>query len=185
MPSRGKTAPKPGALSAAGPLAWEPAQCRSENGRTEKMTRQANITANAALLFEALERRTRPDGTQFYALKDGSPDWLPEAVHAAHGDMMPDDWRYATIRNLCSALSEDRDDLEDARSEIVDGEVDVSTASLTAWLASSVHRLAYCDQAAEEFGKPEDMSKALMLGQYAEIDETFGLLVEALAEGGE
>lgn len=138
------------------------------------------IRTYAALIFEAMERRKRDNGEGFYVLKVGSPDWMTDVIRAAHGDMLPDDWRYATIHNLCSALSDDHDDIEDARGEIVDGAVDVYTSALTAWLASSVHRLAYCDQAAQEFGAPDNMTKALQFGQYAEIDEIFGQLVDAL-----
>ena len=141
----------------------------------------ADAQTQAAAMFDAFERRTRDNGEAFYAFREGSPDWMSDVAHAAHGDLMPDDWRYGFIRQLCSAIA-DSDDLDDARGEIVDGCVDVYTAQLTAWLASNVARLGYCDAAAEELGKPDTLCDWLKIGQYAEIDETFGQLIEALEQ---
>jgi hypothetical protein len=133
----------------------------------------------AAALFAAFVSAKRDNGDTFYKLADGSPEWMTDAVHAAHGDMMPDDWRYACIRGLCSSIA-DSSDPEDERGEIVDGEVDVYNAALVAWLGSNLWRGAYCDDAMQELGAPSSVWDLLRQGQYQEADETFGLLVAAL-----
>ena len=144
------------------------------------------IQEAAAALFNAfVSDKRHVTGDKFYKLADGSPEWMGDAVMAAHGDMMPDDWRYACIRGLCSSIA-DSSDLDDERGEIVDGEVDVYNAALVAWLGSNLWRGSYCDDAMQELGTPSSVWDLLRQGQYQEADETFGLLVAALeGEGSE
>lgn len=141
----------------------------------------STIQDAAAALFAAFVSAKRDNGDKFYKLADGSPEWMTDAIHAAHGDMMPDDWRYACIRGLCSSIA-DSSDPEDERGEIVDGEVDVYYVKLTAWLASHGARMGYCDSAIEEglCDPTRGVSAILQAGQYAEIDEVWGQLVSAL-----
>jgi hypothetical protein len=144
------------------------------------------IQEAAAALFAAFVSAKRDNGDTFYKLADGSPEWMTDAVRAAHGDMMPDDWRYRFIREVASAVSEvaDDEDLDDARHEAVDAIVDVYNARLAAWLGSHSARLGYCDEAMEEYGAAialdGGIAKLMQLGQYREIDEVWGQLVAAL-----
>lgn len=148
-------------------------------------TSPKTIPALAGDLYRALEARTREgSGETFYALRDGSPDWMAEAVREAHGDMLPDDWRYEAIWAVSEALSDlgADEDHEDAIHEIADGLVDVYTANLTKWLASSLERVAYVDEAREDFGgEGNDLETAIKRGQFLEYREIASSLVSALA----
>lgn len=140
----------------------------------------ATIKALAGELYRAFQTKTRDNGDTFYCLKDGSPEWMTDAIHAAHGDMLPDDWRYSAIHDAASII-EDADDMDRAGDEFAD-DVDVYNGRLLSWAASHGSRMAYCDDAMEEFGKPESLAQLLMWGQYAERREVFDQLLAALAE---
>ncbi len=49
-----------------------------------------------------------------------------------------------------------------------------------AWLASDSSRAGYCDEAAAEFGQSGDIVDMIALGQYAEAEEVYGLVLQAL-----
>ena len=76
----------------------------------------ANFSAAADLLSSSFEKREREDGSSYWALRSGSPEWLRSAVMLAHEDEMPSDSRYELIRSAALALSESSfSDEEDAR----------------------------------------------------------------------
>ena len=85
--------------------------------------------ADAASYFETA---LRADGaniagdsnTVYVRLKDGAPEWVTDLVHDAHGDMLPDDWRYSVIQDALETIA-DSDDPEDASGEFADSQVDV------------------------------------------------------------
>lgn len=143
----------------------------------------ATIKALAGELYRAFEAKTRDNGDTFYCLKDGSPEWMTDAIRAAHDDanMLPDDWRYAAIREAANSIedADETDDFEDASREFADS-VDSYNADLLAWCASNLSRMAYCDEAMEEFGKPDDLATLLSWGQMTERREVFDQLVAAL-----
>ena len=39
-----------------------------------------------------------------------APQWFTDLCHYAHGDMLPDDWRYEFIQDALNALENDDDD---------------------------------------------------------------------------
>jgi hypothetical protein len=145
---------------------------------------ETTVQSLAAELSAALERRTRESGHEpgldhYVTLKEGSPAWMTEACHAAHGDMMPDDWRYEFIEDAASALAEaeDPDDAEPFEY--------VYTNQVTGWLHSRVDRYSYVDQAVEDMGGNVDKEGILPLlfrGMYEEQRETLYLLRSALEE---
>ena len=138
----------------------------------------------ASDLCDAFETRHRQNGDTFHTLRDGSPEWMGEIVQAAHGDMFPDDWRYAAIRRVACAIAEvsEDEDLYDAGPENVDAMVDVYNGRLAAWLASHAMRAGYCDEAADEYGAdPKHGIIGLMqIGQYAEYSEIWSIVASAL-----
>ena len=85
---------------------------------------------------------TRNDGKKFTHTAD-APEWIQRMCSAAHGDMMPDDWRYEHISAVLDAIKDygsgdaEPDDLDEWRHEIVDGLVDIYTHNLTAWSYSN------------------------------------------------
>ena len=124
--------------------------------------------------------KQRDNGNTFYCLTDTAPEWMREAVQAAHGDMLPDDWRYAMIRSAAQTLFEyEPDEWRDLDTEIADNLVDVYTSSLTAWLASHNARVAYCDQASEEYGPADNMEQSMQRGQFCELLEIVRSLIES------
>lgn len=137
---------------------------------------QTALQSRAEALYHALERRTRDNGNDFYTLKDGSPEWMRDVIHAAHGpDLMPDDWRYSFINDCAGSLfyEDDPDEIE--------LEADVYTGRLTDWLASNINRVYYLEEAMTEY-RPDSGFALLQLAQLKEREETMQLLREALEE---
>lgn len=147
-----------------------------------------SISDIAGKAYAEFERRTRDDDSSYIVLKDSAPDWLHDLVRSAHGEFLPDDWRYASIRAALGAIhdagADDPDDLDDLDHEFADGNVDTYNAARFAWLASNLNRAAYCDDAAEEFGYDAERGivHLIALGQYAESMEVFQSVVESLRE---
>jgi hypothetical protein len=127
------------------------------------------------------ETATREDGSRFVRTKDGAPEWVKDLVHEAHGDFLPDDWRYNVIQDALLWIA-DSDDPEDSAGEFADGAVDVYTGARLAWLASNLTRPGYVDEAREEFGADtdSDITEQIGLGQYMEASEVYGLVLQAL-----
>ena len=134
----------------------------------------------AAELYAAFKSDTRTTGGTFYKLAEGSPEWMTDATFAAHGGMMADDWRYAAIRDVASRM-EDSEDPEDGFEEC-DGLVDVYNSDLTSWLASSLLRAEYVNDAVAELEWPGDLFKALQYGQMAEYREIWAALYTFLSD---
>lgn len=125
----------------------------------------------------------RNDGSKFRVLKDGHPEWMTEVAHEAHGDMLPDDWRYEFIEAACDAIADNDGDLDEARDSL---EADIYTHDLTGWLHSRADRHGYCDEAAEEYGwelnRDNNMIALIQIGQLREKQETFDLVAKALGD---
>lgn len=135
----------------------------------------------------AFERRTREDGAEFLALKSGSPEWIGEAIQAAHGDFLPNDWSYkliaAVVEDVAERLRDDpAADLDDMRPEVIDQAIPVYTADRLQWLASNLNRVGYCDDAAAEGLVSEDAGivDRIAAGMVAELEEIFSAVVDAL-----
>lgn len=137
-------------------------------------------------LADAFETRTRTNTKEPYVcLKDDVPERCTEVMRLSHGDMLPDDTRYAMCRHVVAMLTEfspedwedDADAVREGAHEICDGLVDVYTSRLTAWLASHNDRIGYVTQAQEEYGPAGDVEKSLMAGQFAEYSEIYDSIV--------
>src|SRR3990167_3762244 len=117
------------------------------------------------------ERATRDDSVVYYRKDPAAPEWITDLSHHAHGDMMPDDWRYEFIVAALDALAETDDPDE------IQLQADVYNARLIAWLGSPSHPAGYCDDAVKEFGgEPGTLIDQIMPGQYAEKQEVLGLV---------
>jgi hypothetical protein len=136
--------------------------------------------ADYALKF--FEQAERSNGDKFYRTKDQTPEWITDLIREAHGERFPDDWIYKAVVEVLNELSdsdyETVEDADDVRSELVDGLVDVYTASLTAWLASDVRNVYYLGEAMEP--EPRDGFQLLGMAQYHAYDEVFGAVLTAL-----
>ena len=148
----------------------------------------ATIEELARELSRALERTKRTSGEHepgldhYVRLKDGSPHWMTEVCHAAHGDTLPDDWRYEFIEDATDALAESGGDLDAAQEALDESDHYVYTSQLTGWLHSSNVRLGYVEDASEEFGGDLDTAQALGLGIRVEQRETLRRVYRALED---
>lgn len=109
--------------------------------------------------------------------------WMVDACQAAHRDedgdlMLPDDHRYAMIREFVQTVSEQ----PDARFEdiIEEYEPDVYDSDRHAWLDSHSYRTHYCDQAAAELGGEPTTSERIGYGMIYEYAATARALIESL-----
>jgi hypothetical protein len=134
----------------------------------------------------------RNDGTPFVSLKDERPEWLHDAVHAAHGSDMPNDWIYRECEAACDAIDEGRFNgryWQDNVSEHADGRVDVYTRKLYQWAADFClsDTFAEAQSRADEFGSPSDASqeKRIAIIQYCAIERIANVMIEAWREEGE
>ena len=125
--------------------------------------------------------KQRPEGDSFVGLLDGSPDWVSELVRDAHGDMLPDDWRYASIESALDWIA-DANDPVDEQYEWADGNMDVYNRGRLAWLASYASRPSYCDDATSEMGDyaPNGILDRIGLGQHQESCEVFASVLHSL-----
>lgn len=145
--------------------------------------------------YDRLHQDTRPNGDKFYKFcKSVSPDGtgdesLPEdeekrcreLAHAAHGDMLPDDWKYEFINEALGAIA-DASDLDE-----IDLEADIYNSDLCRWLGSHGERTGWCDEAVGEglVSEDADMITRIQGGQYMEKREVLGLVLQHLREEAE
>jgi hypothetical protein len=141
---------------------------------------------------EAFETATREDSTSYVRLKDDAPEWIGEAVQKAHGDFLPDDWRYAYIEGSFRLIADAGEDegLDELADQFAD-DSDIYTGNLLAWLSSNLRRVGYVDEARDEFGAAsfESVTQEITAGQAAERREVFAavrvaVLKEATRQGG-
>jgi hypothetical protein len=122
---------------------------------------------------------TRKDGTTFVKFNDNRPDWMQDLAHTAHGDMMPDDFRYRFISEsleLISDASED-EDLDDLGNDEI--QPDVYNSDRLAWLSSNLNRAEYCN---ELLSGASDIFEVIGDGQLYEKHEVYCLVLKFLRD---
>ena len=124
------------------------------------------------------ERKRREDGTSYLCCKENAPDELRELIQKAHGDMLPDDYRYEFVAMVLLEIAEWDDDIEELVDEL---EPDNSYYDLMQWFTSHSNRHKYVNEATAEFGHAEDIMDDIANGQLLEIKEVFYSVVESLA----
>ena len=146
---------------------------------TEDEQGPEDIQTVASEAYKWFESRTRDNGERFTCLRDNAPEWLSDLVRTAHGDMLPDDWRYtciqAAIEHVADCGDEDPHDFADAY-------VDVYTTDRFRWLASNLDRQGYVDEATRELGQADSIVDAIGQGQYVEAQEVYASVYEALSD---
>lgn len=147
---------------------------------TTETTKPRTILSLAKELVDAFEQKgpRTGDKEKYWSLKEGSPEWMRDVIREAHdhGDILPDDWRYAFVQDAASCLAETEGDEEEARERLQEY---VYTSDITAWLGSSVMRPGYCDEWLKD---AEDTVRALMAGMHSEQEEVLAQLTQALKE---
>lgn len=128
--------------------------------------------------FEPLERT---EHFSTYKRKDDVERELQELCYAAHGDMMPDDYKYNFIVDALSLIADSStDELQDLDGKI---ESDVYNSDLLKWLSSNLTRASYVDNYVEAFGiesKDFEFYKVVGGGQWLEKSEVFCSVLSSL-----
>lgn len=138
------------------------------------------LLAGEALPY--FEHRQRHDGTKYWAVEDGAPEWVRNLAFAAHeeGKILPEDFRYLFIVEALEALMEDPEEPE--------LEAEVYISKLLEWLeAGPSYRMGLVDEAVSEFGW-DGLFNALQAGQLLEKEEVLQLVrafLERRIEEGE
>lgn len=128
------------------------------------------ILAGEALAY--FEHRTRRDGTKYWAVEDGAPEWVRKLAFAAHeeGKILPDDARYLFIVESLEALAEN----PEAPESLLEPEA--YTSQLLSWLeASPSYRMGFVDEAVGQFGW-SGLFNALQAGYLLEKEEVLALV---------
>ncbi len=126
----------------------------------------------------------RSDNETYWTLSDDAPEWVKEMCQQAHGDFLPDDYRYEFIQEVITLISagEEEDDYDSLSDVVGEIEPDIYNNVLTHWLASNLNRAQYVDEAIEQFGLSGGIFALLSSGQVLEKQEVFQLVLEFLSE---
>lgn len=148
------------------------------------MSSTLTISSLAGEAYDWFTRKERGDET-ITVLKEDAPEWLTDLVREAHGDFLPDEWRYKAIRSALGAIHDNEgEDIDDLGSEWADQNVDTYTYARLHWLASHLSRADYCDDAVSEIGINEDAGivDRIGFGQYVESREIFASVRQSLED---
>ena len=140
----------------------------------QEIREKIRILAGEALSY--FEHRRRHDGTEYWALEEGAPEWVKRLVWAAHdkGKILPEDFRYLFIVEALEAITENPEEPE------ILWEPDVYISGLIKWLdAYPSYRMGLVDEAVSESGW-NGLFEALQAGQLREKEEVLGLVREFL-----
>ena len=143
---------------------------------------QTHAQTLADTLATSFETRERDNGGTFHALKDDAPQWIADAVRAAHGDRLPSDWIYKQCDAIASYIRQAiiHDDVcPDDLADSLEVEADIYTATLTAWLADDIRNLDYCNQWADVEGDTGDLCAMISGGQWLAKLEIADAMVQA------
>jgi hypothetical protein len=138
--------------------------------------------AKDALSFFYRKKRREDDENEIWVYRSDRPDWLQNLVHDAHGNMIPDDWRYSFIVEALNAIEENTD-LDEACESL---DSDIYTSDLTGWLHSRNDRVGYVTDARDELGRGEgglneDNARGQLMEKYEVLNSVYKFL-EELAE---
>jgi hypothetical protein len=140
------------------------------------MSKTVNELAKEALGWFITD--TRDNGEEFVKTKEGRPDWLENLIFMAHGNMMPDDYRYKFIEDALIMIADQDEDIDLDCPEI---EADTYTSELTKWLHSRNDRVHYLTEALEEY-EIKDGFWALQEAQLREREEVYYSVLSSLRE---
>ena len=138
----------------------------------QEIREKIRLLAGEALSY--FQHKKRHDGTKYWTVQYGAPEWVHKLTFAAHNDgkILAEDFRYLFIVEALEALAEDPEE-----PDIV---TDVYTSKLFKWLeARPSYRMGLVDEAVSEFGW-NGLFAALQDGQRMEKEEVLGLVRQFL-----
>lgn len=146
----------------------------------------------AAEWVKMFERRQTNDGDEIWTLRDGAAggDWesghpLRAAIREAHGDMLPDDYKYRFVVESLRAIVNHDGDIDEAREHI---EADINHADLLKWLSSHIERAGYVDEYVDDYfglGQPDSIMQVIQCGQWLEKTEVFDIVARYVEDEAE
>ena len=102
---------------------------------TESSLKKLADEFNAAFL-----RDKRSDGTEFCRLRNDSPQWMTDAIHKAHGNIVPDDWICEQCAKVARRMSgTDPADWNDKIGKWAEELVDSYNAGRTVWIVTNLY----------------------------------------------
>ena len=134
----------------------------------------ATVQELARILADSLTTQER-NGKTITVTKDDKPEWVVDVIHAAHGNLLPDDWTYEVVGEVAELLADGDDD-----SDI---EADIYTHDLLQWLAEYPNAADAVDEWYDETGEPRGaLIEQLQQGQYKAKRDIFYAVESALEE---
>jgi len=124
----------------------------------------------------------RTPGLKGWSKFEDLEEWERDLCREAHGDMLPEDWRYEFIIDALDVIAEfegDEGDIGESFDESHDG-MYCYTSQQTGWLHSRNDRQYYVDQATREFGSQRDVMSLVVMGMYMEAREVFESVLASL-----
>jgi len=111
----------------------------------------ASLSHAAGFLYSALQTAERTDGSTFLRLTSSAPSWASDAIREAHLGELPNDSRYAVIKESLALLQDGNYASQDAAiDDLMCFSVDLLptyTSDLLNWFAAHTNRLSRCDDA--------------------------------------
>lgn len=132
------------------------------------------------LAKQALQFFIRENNT--WHMKEDRPDWVYEMVKIAHGNYLPDDFKYEFIVETLFTLSENTEmEIDDLLDQI---EGDIYNSDLLKWVSSNLERADYINEAQESFSLKQDTDfyDRIRCGQILEKQEVSQMIFHHLEE---
>jgi hypothetical protein len=186
----------PGAVIGAVPLrvvARVPVRSRttvspvSDDRHSLYLSSMTKFSIAAQMFADSFSQQSRNDKSSYWICN--GPEWIKTAVMLSHNGEMPNDTRYALIRDAVTAIAENLyDDADDAREDLYDLAVQLAptyTGELLSWFADHPSRLSDCDDAMEESGTgslSQGIYEALLDGYCHAAREVLSTLITEIEE---
>ena len=109
-------------------------------------TTESTLHKLATELSQAFEHKTRSNGDDYVCLKNGSPQWMQDAIHEAHENLLPNDAIYSLCERVadCFADADEESGEEELREALDEIEIPPYTKDRMVWFAQNWE---YCDRA--------------------------------------
>jgi hypothetical protein len=85
--------------------------------------------------FETVQRTTDGESQTIVKLKESAPEWLRDAVREAHGDMLPDDYKFSMAQEACETIAEvgEFSDMDEIAQEFAERPTRTHRTCSTGW----------------------------------------------------
>lgn len=124
---------------------------------------------------ELFKIQTRNNGREFLVCEVDDCHPLKDIIRKAHGEMLPDDYKYKFVHEALVNIS-NAADLDEVQCE-----PDIYDHELLAWLSSNLSRVAYVDVAMLDNGHSKNgLMGDIAMGQWAKKSEVLSIVINEL-----